>query len=177
MLLSALACLLMAIPSRSSGRCWKMASPCSPPGPAHHPFGAFCYGRVLNRLLILGLHRVLGSLIGLGRATCRRSPPPSRCTKGYVAGLYPLSCSACPVPVSPSGSIASGCGSCRRAAAHLALTLALVGITEPIEFLFAFTALAVPGPRPADRTVARHLQRASASRWAVTSPPGCWIWC
>ena len=106
------------------------------------PLGAFCYG-VLNRLLIpLGLHQVLGSLMGLGESNLlgMASAPPLH--EGYVAGLYPIIMFGLP-------------GACFAIWLHrqrmqrlpqggllltLALTSALVGITEPIEFLFAFTA-------------------------------------
>lgn len=54
------------------------------------PFGAFCYG-VLNRLLIpLGLHQVLGSLMGLGESNLQALSAAQPLHEGYVAGLYPV---------------------------------------------------------------------------------------
>lgn len=141
LLISALACLLIAIPL---ALLWP---------PLEHgltlltsdllttPFGAFCYG-TLNRLLIpLGLHQVLGSVIGLGENNLLALAAAQPLHAGYVAGLYPIIIFGLP-------------GACFAIWLHhqrmkrlpqgglllsLALTSALVGITEPIEFLFAFT--------------------------------------
>ncbi|MGL5949724.1 MAG: PTS transporter subunit EIIC [Aeromonas sp.] len=106
------------------------------------PFGAFCYG-VLDRLLLpLGLHSVLGSLIGLGEnnllALANGAPRYSE----YVAGFYPILMFGLPgaccaiwlhryrMHQQPQGSLLLS----------LALTSALVGVTEPIEFMLAFAA-------------------------------------
>jgi phosphotransferase system glucose/maltose/N-acetylglucosamine-specific IIC component len=114
MLLSALACLLLVLPLSILWPLLEQGLTLLASDLLTTPFGAFCYG-VLNRLLIpLGLHQVLGSLIGLGRATCKPSRPPSRCMKAMWPGSIRSSCSACPVPVLPSGSIASGCSNCPR---------------------------------------------------------------
>ena len=76
-------------------------------------------------------------------------------------GSIRSSCSACPAPVLPSVHRQRMRQLPRGLAAHPGAHLGPGGITEPIEFLFAFTApLAVSGPCPADRAVARHLQRA-----------------
>ncbi|PJG58183.1 PTS transporter subunit EIIC [Aeromonas cavernicola] len=106
------------------------------------PFGAFCYG-VLNRLLIpLGLHQVLGSVIGLGATNLQALASAQPLHAGYVAGLYPIILFGLPgacfaiwlhrqrMQRQPQGALLL----------TLALTSALVGITEPIEFLFAFSA-------------------------------------
>ena len=46
---------------------------------------------MLNRLLIpLGLHQVLGSLIGLGESNLQALSTAQPLHEGYVAGLYPV---------------------------------------------------------------------------------------
>ncbi|WP_349919229.1 PTS transporter subunit EIIC [Aeromonas veronii] len=142
LLISALACLLLVIPLFLF---WPMLEAGISQVDTHlltTPFGAFCYG-VLNRLLIpLGLHQVLGSLVGLGESNLQALASAQPLHEGYFAGLYPVIMFGLP-------------GACFAIWVHrkrlqrlpqggmlltLALTSALVGITEPIEFLFAFTA-------------------------------------
>lgn len=142
MLLSALACLLLVIPLSLLWPALENGITLLASELLTTPFGAFCYG-VLNRLLIpLGLHQVLGSLIGLGESNLQALATAQPLHEGYVAGLYPIIMFGLP-------------GACFAIWLHrkrmqrlpqggllltLALTSALVGITEPIEFLFAFTA-------------------------------------
>jgi len=76
------------------------------------PFGAFCFG-TLNRLLIpLGLHQVLGSVVGLGESNLQALAAAQPLHEGYMAASTPSSCSACRAPASPSGCTASGCNAC-----------------------------------------------------------------
>ncbi|WP_281704902.1 PTS transporter subunit EIIC [Aeromonas taiwanensis] len=142
MLLSALACLLLVIPLSILWPLLEQGITLLASDLLTTPVGAFCYG-VLNRLLIpLGLHQVLGSLIGLGESNLQALSTAQPLHEGYVAGLYPVIMFGLP-------------GACFAIWLHrqrmrqvpqggllltLALTSALVGITEPIEFLFAFTA-------------------------------------
>ncbi|MDX7642421.1 PTS transporter subunit EIIC [Aeromonas caviae] len=142
MLLSALACLLLVIPLSILWPLLEQGITLLASDLLTTPFGAFCYG-VLNRLLIpLGLHQVLGSLMGLGESNLQALSTAQPLHEGYVAGLYPVIMFGLP-------------GACFAIWLHrqrmrqvpqggllltLALTSALVGITEPIEFLFAFTA-------------------------------------
>ncbi|MBS4718785.1 PTS transporter subunit EIIC [Aeromonas caviae] len=142
MLLSALACLLLVLPLSILWPLLEQGLTLLASDLLTTPFGAFCYG-VLNRLLIpLGLHQVLGSLIGLGESNLQALSTAQPLHEGYVAGLYPVIMFGLP-------------GACFAIWIHrqrmqqlpqggllltLALTSALVGITEPIEFLFAFTA-------------------------------------
>ena len=142
MLLSALGCLLLVLPLSIL---WPLLEQGISLLASHlltTPFGAFCYG-VLNRLMIpFGLHQVLGSLVGLGESNLQALASAQPLHEGYVAGLYPVIIFGLP-------------GACLAIWLHrkrlrrlpqggllltLALTSALVGITEPIEFLFAFTA-------------------------------------
>ncbi|MGY3885882.1 PTS transporter subunit EIIC [Aeromonas aquatica] len=142
LLLSALACMLLVIPLALIWPLLEQGISLIASDLLTTPFGAFCYG-VLNRLLIpLGLHQVLGSLVGLGESNLQALAAAQPLHEGYVAGLYPVIMFGLP-------------GACfaiwlHRQRMHrlpqggllltLALTSALVGITEPIEFLFAFTA-------------------------------------
>ncbi|MCO4205475.1 PTS transporter subunit EIIC [Aeromonas taiwanensis] len=142
MLLSALACLLLVIPLSILWPLLEQGITMLASDLLTTPVGAFCYG-VLNRLLIpLGLHQVLGSLMGLGESNLQALSTAQPLHEGYVAGLYPVIMFGLP-------------GACFAIWLHrqrmrqvpqggllltLALTSALVGITEPIEFLFAFTA-------------------------------------
>lgn len=142
LLLSALACLLLVIPLALLWPLLEQGISLIASDLLTTPFGAFCYG-VLNRLLIpLGLHQVLGSLVGLGESNLQALAAAQPLHEGYVAGLYPVIMFGLP-------------GACFAIWLHrqrmqrlpqggllltLALTSALVGITEPIEFLFAFTA-------------------------------------
>ena len=142
MLLSALACLLLVIPLSILWPLLEQGITLLASDLLTTPVGAFCYG-VLNRLLIpLGLHQVLGSLMGLGESNLQALSTAQPLHEGYVAGLYPVIMFGLP-------------GACFAIWLHrqrmrqvpqggllltLALTSALVGITEPIEFLFAFTA-------------------------------------
>ena len=142
MLLSALACLLLVIPLSILWPLLEQGITLLASDLLTTPIGAFCYG-VLNRLLIpLGLHQVLGSLMGLGESNLQALSTAQPLHEGYVAGLYPVIMFGLP-------------GACFAIWLHrqrmrqvpqggllltLALTSALVGITEPIEFLFAFTA-------------------------------------
>ncbi|MFB2865846.1 PTS transporter subunit EIIC [Aeromonas sp. MdU4] len=142
LLASALACLLLAIPLALLWPPLERGLTLLTSELLTTPFGAFCYG-VLNRLLIpLGLHQVLGSVIGLGESNLQALAAAQPLHEGYVAGLYPIIMFGLP-------------GACFAIWLHrqrmqrlpqggllltLALTSALVGITEPIEFLFAFTA-------------------------------------
>ncbi|MGL5030721.1 MAG: PTS transporter subunit EIIC [Aeromonas sp.] len=140
--LSALACLLLALPLSLLWPPLEHGLTLLTSNLLTTPFGAFCYG-TLNRLLIpLGLHQVLGSLIGLGESNLQALASAQPLHAGYVAGLYPIIMFGLP-------------GACFAIWLHrlrmqrlpqggllltLALISALVGITEPIEFLFAFTA-------------------------------------
>lgn len=142
LLVSALACLLIAIPLSLLWPPLERGLTLLTSELLTTPFGAFCYG-TLNRLLIpLGLHQVLGSVIGLGESNLQALATAQPLHEGYVAGLYPIIMFGLP-------------GACFAIWLHrqrmqrlpqggllltLALTSALVGITEPIEFLFAFTA-------------------------------------
>ncbi|MGL4249351.1 MAG: PTS transporter subunit EIIC [Aeromonas sp.] len=142
LLISALACLLLAIPLSLLWPALERGLALLTSDLLTTPFGAFCYG-TLNRLLIpLGLHQVLGSVIGLGESNLQALATAQPLHEGYVAGLYPIIMFGLP-------------GACFAIWLHrqrmqrlpqggllltLALTSALVGITEPIEFLFAFTA-------------------------------------
>lgn len=142
LLLSALACLLLVIPLALLWPLLEQGISLIASDLLTTPLGAFCYG-VLNRLLIpLGLHQVLGSLVGLGESNLQALAAAQPLHEGYVAGLYPVIMFGLP-------------GACFAIWLHrqrmqrlpqggllltLALTSALVGITEPIEFLFAFTA-------------------------------------
>ena len=138
LLVSALACLLIAIPLSLLWPPLERGLTLLTSELLTTPFGAFCYG-TLNRLLIpLGLHQVLGSVIGLGESNLQALATAQPLHEGYVAGLYPIIMFGLP-------------GACFAIWLHrqrmqrlpqggLLLTLALVGITEPIEFLFAFTA-------------------------------------
>ncbi|MGL5324152.1 MAG: PTS transporter subunit EIIC [Aeromonas sp.] len=142
LLVSALACLLIAIPLSLLWPPLERGLTLLTSDLLTTPFGAFCYG-TLNRLLIpLGLHQVLGSVIGLGESNLQALAAAQPLHEGYVAGLYPIIMFGLP-------------GACFAIWLHrqrmqrlpqggllltLALTSALVGITEPIEFLFAFTA-------------------------------------
>ena len=142
LLLSALASLLLVVPLALLWPLLEQGITLLASDLLTTPFGAFCYG-VLNRLLIpLGLHQVLGSLMGLGESNLQALSTAQPLHEGYVAGLYPVIMFGLP-------------GACFAIWLHrqrmrrlpqggllltLALTSALVGITEPIEFLFAFTA-------------------------------------
>lgn len=142
MLLSALICLLLVIPLALLWPLLEQGITRLASDLLTTPLGAFCYG-VLNRLLIpLGLHQVLGSLVGLGESNLQALAAAQPLHEGYVAGLYPVIMFGLP-------------GACLAIWLHrkrlrrlpqggllltLALTSSLVGITEPIEFLFAFTA-------------------------------------
>ena len=142
LLLSALACLLLVIPLSIIWPLLEQGISLLASNLLTTPFGAFCYG-VLNRLLIpLGLHQVLGSLVGLGESNLQALAAAQPLHAGYVAGLYPVIMFGLP-------------GACFAIWLHhkrmqrlpqggllltLALISALVGITEPIEFLFAFVA-------------------------------------
>ncbi|MFM4832569.1 PTS transporter subunit EIIC [Aeromonas media] len=142
LLLSALASLLLVVPLALLWPLLEQGITLLASDLLTTPFGAFCYG-VLNRLLIpLGLHQVLGSLMGLGESNLQALSAAQPLHEGYVAGLYPVIMFGLP-------------GACFAIWLHrqrmrrlpqggllltLALTSALVGITEPIEFLFAFTA-------------------------------------
>jgi N-acetylglucosamine PTS system EIICBA or EIICB component len=142
MLLSALACLLLVIPLSLLWPLLEQGITLLASNLLSTPFGAFCYG-VLNRMLIpLGLHQVLGSLVGLGESNLQALATAQPLHEGYLAGLYPVIMFGLP-------------GACFAIWIHrkrmqrlpqggllltLALTSALTGITEPIEFLFAFTA-------------------------------------
>ena len=142
LLVSALACLLIAIPLSLLWPPLERGLTLLTSDLLTTPFGAFCYG-TLNRLLIpFGLHQVLGSVIGLGESNLQALATAQPLHEGYVAGLYPIIMFGLP-------------GACFAIWLHrqrmqrlpqggllltLALTSALVGITEPIEFLFAFTA-------------------------------------
>ena len=138
LLVSALACLLIAIPLSLLWPPLERGLTLLTSELLTTPFGAFCYG-TLNRLLIpLGLHQVLGSVIGLGESNLQALATAQPLHEGYVAGLYPIIMFGLP-------------GACFAIWLHrqrmqrlpqggLLLTSALVGITEPIEFLFAFTA-------------------------------------
>lgn len=142
LLISALACLLIVIPLSLLWPPLERGLTLLTSDLLTTPFGAFCYG-TLNRLLIpLGLHQVLGSVIGLGQSNLQALAAAQPLNEGYVAGLYPIIMFGLP-------------GACFAIWLHrqrmqrlpqggllltLALTSALVGITEPIEFLFAFTA-------------------------------------
>ena len=142
LLVSALACLLIAIPLSLLWPPLERGLTLLTSELLTTPFGAFCYG-TLNRLLIpLGLHQVLGSVIGLGESNLQALATAQPLHEGYVAGLYPIIMFGLP-------------GACFAIWLHrqrmqrlpqggllltLALPSALVGITEPIEFLFAFTA-------------------------------------
>lgn len=143
LLCSALACLLIALPLSLLWPPLERGLTLLTSELLTTPLGAFCYG-TLNRLLIpLGLHQVLGSVIGLGESNLQALASAQPLHEGYVAGLYPIIMFGLP-------------GACFAIWLHrqrmrrlpqggllltLALTSALVGITEPIEFLFAFTAL------------------------------------
>ncbi|MFM4648065.1 PTS transporter subunit EIIC [Aeromonas bivalvium] len=140
-LLSALLCLLLAVPMS-----WLW--PALEQGISQittdlaTPLGAFCYG-VLNRLLLpFGLHQLLGNLALLGEVNQLALATAQPLHQGYGAGLYPIVMFGLP-------------GACFAIWLHrhrlrqvphgalllsLALTSACIGITEPIEFLFAFTA-------------------------------------
>ncbi|XQW88159.1 PTS transporter subunit EIIC [Aeromonas veronii] len=138
LLVSALACLLIAIPLSLLWPPLERGLTLLTSELLTTPFGAFCYG-TLNRLLIpLGLHQVLG----IGESNLQALATAQPLHEGYVAGLYPIIMFGLP-------------GACFAIWLHrqrmqrlpqggllltLALTSALVGITEPIEFLFAFTA-------------------------------------
>lgn len=142
LLLSALASLLLVIPLSLLWPLLEQGISLLAADLLTTPLGAFCYG-VLNRLLIpLGLHQVLGSLVGLGESNLQALANAQPLHEGYVAGLYPIIMFGLP-------------GACFAIWLHrlrmqrlpqggllltLALTSALMGITEPIEFLFAFTA-------------------------------------
>ncbi|MGN5289212.1 PTS transporter subunit EIIC [Aeromonas sp. 11P] len=142
LLVSALACLLIAIPLSLLWPPLERGLTLLTSDLLTTPFGAFCFG-TLNRLLIpLGLHQVLGSVVGLGESNLQALAAAQPLHEGYVAGLYPIIMFGLP-------------GACFAIWLHrqrmqrlpqggllltLALTSALVGITEPIEFLFAFTA-------------------------------------
>lgn len=142
LLLSALICLLLVLPLSLLWPLLEQGITLVASDLLTTPFGAFCYG-VLNRLLIpLGLHQVLGSLVGLGESNLQALATAQPLHEGYVAGLYPIIMFGLP-------------GACFAIWLHrqrlqrlpqggllltLALTSALVGITEPIEFLFAFVA-------------------------------------
>ncbi|MBZ6067913.1 PTS transporter subunit EIIC [Aeromonas schubertii] len=142
MLLSALACLLLVLPLAGLWPAFEQGVVLLAQRLLDTPLGAFCYG-VLNRLLIpFGLHQVLGSLVGIGTgdldALAQALPPHSE----FVAGLYPIIMFGL-----PGATLAIWLHRLRqRKEAQggmlltLALTSALLGITEPIEFLFAFTA-------------------------------------
>ena len=139
---SAIACLLLAFPLSLFWPLLEQGITLLASELLTTPLGAFCYG-TLNRLLIpLGLHQVLGSLIGLGESNLQALATAQPLHEGYVAGLYPIIMFGLP-------------GACFAIWLHrqrmqrlpqggllltLALTSALLGITEPIEFLFAFTA-------------------------------------
>ena len=140
--ISAIACLLLAFPLSLFWPLLEQGITLLASELLTTPLGAFCYG-TLNRLLIpLGLHQVLGSLIGLGESNLQALATAQPLHEGYVAGLYPIIMFGLP-------------GACFAIWLHrqrmqrlpqggllltLALTSALLGITEPIEFLFAFTA-------------------------------------
>lgn len=140
-LLSALVCLLLAVPL---SLIWPMLEQgiSQIATDLGTPFGAFSYG-VLNRLLLpLGLHQLLGNLMTLGASNQLALAAAQPLHQGYGAGLYPIIMFGLP-------------GACFAIWLHrhrlqqlphgallltLALTSACIGITEPIEFLFAFTA-------------------------------------
>ncbi|WP_421214490.1 PTS transporter subunit EIIC [Aeromonas jandaei] len=141
-LASALVCLLLAVPLSLLWPPLERGLTLLTSDLLTTPFGAFCFG-TLNRLLIpLGLHQVLGSVVGLGESNLQALAAAQPLHEGYMAGLYPIIMFGLP-------------GACFAIWLHrqrmqrlpqggllltLALTSALVGITEPIEFLFAFTA-------------------------------------
>ncbi|ENY72655.1 pts system N-acetylglucosamine-specific eiicba component [Aeromonas diversa CDC 2478-85] len=142
MLLSALACLLLVFPLAGLWPAFEQGIVLLAQRLLDTPLGAFCYG-VLNRLLIpFGLHQVLGSLVGIGTgdldALAQALPPHAE----FVAGLYPIIMFGL-----PGATLAIWLHRQHRPKGAqggmllvLALTSALLGITEPIEFLFAFTA-------------------------------------
>lgn len=107
-----------------------------------NPLGAFAYG-MLNRLLIpLGLHQVLGNLIGIGSGDLEELSHALPLYSGFVAGLYPVIMFGLPGAAFAIWLHRLRRGEPRQGGVLLALSLtsALLGITEPIEFLFAFTA-------------------------------------
>ena len=89
MLLSALACLLLVIPSPSSGRCWNRGHPARLRS-AHHAIWRLLLRRAEPAADPLGLHQVLGSLIGLGESNLQTLSTAQPLHEGYVAGLYPV---------------------------------------------------------------------------------------
>lgn len=142
LLISALACLLIAIPLSLIWPLLEDGISLLAGELLTTPLGAFWYG-VLNRLLIpLGLHQVLGSLVGLGESNQLALATAQPLHEGYVAGLYPIIMFGL-----PGACFAIWCHRIRMrrlpqggVLLSLALTSAVVGITEPIEFLFAFSA-------------------------------------
>ena len=112
MLLSALACLLLVLPLSILWPLLEQGLTLLASDLLTTPFGAFCYG-VLNRLLIPPRpapgagqpHRARESNL---QALSTAQPLHEAMWPGSIRS----SCSACPVPVLPSGSIASGCGNC-----------------------------------------------------------------
>ncbi|MGE6107078.1 PTS transporter subunit EIIC [Aeromonas sobria] len=140
-LLSALVCLLLAVPlswiwpSLVEGISLITTDLAT-------PFGAFCYGVIHRLLLPFGLHQLLGNLMTLGESNQLAMATAQPLHQGYGAGLYPIVMFGLP-------------GACFAIWLHrhrlrqvphgalllsLALTSSCIGITEPIEFLFAFTA-------------------------------------
>ncbi|SIQ63834.1 PTS system IIB component, Glc family /PTS system IIC component, Glc family [Aeromonas sp. RU39B] len=141
-LASALVCLLLVLPMALVWPHFEHGIVLLAQDMIDSPLGTFCYG-MLNRLLIpLGLHQVLGSLVGIGTGdleTLQQSIPPY---SEFVAGLYPIIMFGL-----PGATFAIWLHRQREGKPEhgglmltLALTSALLGITEPIEFLFAFTA-------------------------------------
>lgn len=139
---SALGCLFMALPLPTLWPIMEHGLTLLTNDMLTTPLGAFCYG-VLNRLLVpLALHPLLGSVIGLSQENLQALAHAKPLHEGYVAGLYPIIMFGLPgaclaiwlrrhsLPIFAQG----------KWLLSLALISAFIGITEPIEFLFAFTA-------------------------------------